>query len=49
MAIRNCKGEEKRREHYRKLIGTVRHTLTAVQSVVVCQQQGTELAALTVA
>jgi IS5 family transposase len=49
MAIRNCKGEEKRREHYRKLIGNVRHTLTAVQSVVVCQQQGTELAALTVA
>ena len=38
MAIRNCKGEEKRRVHYRKLIVNVRQTLAAVQSVMVCQQ-----------
>ena len=39
MAIRNCKGDEKRRAHYRKLISLVRHTLAAVQSVIVAQQQ----------
>jgi IS5 family transposase len=42
MAIRNCKGEEKRRVHYRKLIGNVRHTLAAVQSVMVAQQQSAD-------
>lgn len=39
MAIRNCKGEEKRRGHYRKLIGSVRHTLHTVQSVMATRQQ----------
>jgi len=42
MAIRNCKGEEKRRVYYRKLIVNVRHTLAAVQSVMVCQQQSAD-------
>lgn len=41
-AIRNCKGEEKRRVHYRKLIGNVRHTLTVVQSVIARQQQSAD-------
>lgn len=39
MAIRNCKGEEKRREHYRKLIGSVRHTLRAVHTAMATGQQ----------
>lgn len=39
MAIRNCKGEEKRRGHYRKLVHSVRHTLGAVQAQIVAQQQ----------
>ncbi|MDO8369573.1 MAG: transposase [Candidatus Nitrotoga sp.] len=39
---RNCKGEEKRSGHYRKLISTVRHTLRAVNSVMVTQQQNTD-------
>jgi IS5 family transposase len=38
-AIRNCKGEEKRRAHYRKLISRVRHTLRAVNGVIATQQQ----------
>ena len=42
MAIRNCKGEEKRRVHYRKLIGNVRRTLAVVQSVMACQQQSAD-------
>jgi len=42
MAIRNGKGEEKRRVHYRKLIGNVRHTLAVVQSVMACQQQSAD-------
>ncbi|CAG9932046.1 transposase [Candidatus Nitrotoga arctica] len=42
MAICNCKGEEKRREHYLKLISNVRHTLRAVNSVMVTQQQNTD-------
>ena len=42
MAIRNCKGEEKRRGHYRKLISNVRHTLRAVNGVMVTQQQNTD-------
>lgn len=42
MAIRNCKGEEKRRSHYRKLIGNVRHTLRAVNGVMATQQQDTD-------
>jgi len=42
MAIRNCKGEEKRRVHYHKLIGNVRHTLVAVQSVMVAQQHSAD-------
>jgi len=42
MAIRNCKGEEKRRGHYRKLIGSVRHTLRAVHTVMATQQQSTD-------
>lgn len=41
MAIRNCKGEEKRRAHYRKLIGHVRHTLRAVNGMMATQQQDT--------
>ncbi len=39
MAIRNCKGEDKRRTHYEKLIRNVRHTLSAVQAVIATQQQ----------
>ena len=39
MAIRNCKGEEKRRGFYRKLIRSVQHTLGAVQAQIVAQQQ----------
>ena len=39
MAIRNCKGEEKRRVHYRKLVRSVQHTLAAVQAQIVAQQQ----------
>ena len=39
MAIRNCKGEEKRRGFYRKLIRSVQHTLEAVQAQIVAQQQ----------
>ena len=39
MAIRNCKGEEKRRAHYRKLISRVRHTLGAVHGLIATQQQ----------
>lgn len=39
MAIRNCKGEEKRRYHYRKLISNVRHTLRAVHTVMATRQQ----------
>ena len=42
MAIRNCKGEDKRREHYRKLISRVRHTLRAVHTVIATQQQNTD-------
>lgn len=42
MAIRNCKGEEKRRAHYRKLIGRVRHTLRAVSEVMATQSQNTD-------
>ena len=42
MAIRNCKGEEKRRGHYRKLIGNVRHTLRAVHTAMATQQQNTD-------
>ena len=42
MAIRNCKGDEKRRVHYRKLISNVRHTLRAVNGVMAAQQQNTE-------
>lgn len=42
MAIRNCKGEEKRRGHYRKLISSVRHTLRAVHTVMATQQQNTD-------
>ena len=42
MAIRNCKGEEKRRTHYRKLISRVRHTLRAVQGVMATQQPDTD-------
>jgi len=38
-AIRNCKGEEKRREHYRKLISRVRHTVRAVHTAMATQQQ----------
>lgn len=41
-AIRNCKGEEKRRCHYRKLIGNVRHTLRAVHTVMAAQPQNTD-------
>ena len=39
MAIRNCKGEEKRRGFYRKLIRIVQHTLAAVQAQILVQQQ----------
>ena len=39
MAIRNCKGEETRRVHYRKLIRNVQHTLGAVQAQLAAQQQ----------
>ena len=39
MAIRNCKGEEKRRGFYRKLIRSVQQTLSAVQAQIVAQQQ----------
>ncbi len=39
IAIRNVKGEEKRRVHYRKLIVNVRHTLAAVQAQIAAQQQ----------
>jgi len=42
MAIRNCKGEHKRRAHYRKLISVVRHTLRAVNSVMLTQPQSTD-------
>jgi IS5 family transposase len=42
MAIRNCKGEERRRAHYRKLISCVRHTLRAVNGVMVTQQQNAD-------
>ena len=42
MAIRNCKGEEKRREHYRKLISNVRHSLRAVNGVMLSQQQNAD-------
>ena len=42
MAIRNGKGEEKRRGHYRKLIGSVQHTLRAVQTQIVAQQQSAD-------
>ena len=38
MAIRNGKGEEQRRMHYRKLIRSVRHTLRAVNGVMATQQ-----------
>ena len=40
MAIRNCRGEEKRRAHYKKLIRNVRHTLGAVQEVMAQGRQG---------
>lgn len=39
MAIRNCKGEEKRRGYYRKLVRSVQQTLAAVQAQIVVQQQ----------
>ncbi len=39
MAIRNCKGEQKRRVHYRKLVRSVQHTLGAVQAQIIAQQQ----------
>ena len=42
IAIRNCKGEEKRRDHYRKLISNVRHTLRAVNAVMATQQQNAD-------
>lgn len=42
VAIRNCKGEEQRRRHYRKLISRVRHTLRAVRSVIATQQQSAD-------
>ena len=38
MAIRNCKGEEQRRGHYRMLIRNVQHTLGAVQAQIATQQ-----------
>lgn len=41
MAIRNGKGEEKRRAHYRKLISRVRHTLRTVHTVMATRQQNT--------
>ena len=39
MAIRNCTGEDQRRAHYGKLIRSVRHTFSAVQTVIATQQQ----------
>ena len=39
MAIRNCRGEEKRRAHYQKLIRNVRDTLSAVQVVMAQHRQ----------
>lgn len=42
MAIRNGKGEENRRLHYRKLIRNVRHTLAAVQFAMVAKQQSAD-------
>ena len=42
MAIRNVKGESKRRLHYRKLIGSVRHTLAAVQAEMATRQQSAD-------